>query len=316
MHPMVLLTPRPYVIRMFRWLLRSALTAHLAGIVLPGDIAAQVMRFTHDDIKRKYIVYLPASYATSPERHYPIVLHFHGGGMTAAEQMLYTRMNVTADRHDFIVVYPQGVSQDWNVGFGQAYAEGTDDVGFTEAVLDHLLATFRVDTTRLYATGLSRGGFFAHRLAAELSHRLAAVASVGAPLPVPVRDEQRPRGTRRLIGVMQVHGTSDEVVMYAGKSGHYLSAAETHAYWAEHNGLPDSAAVTQQVNTDPTDDTHATVLTVERDGRAVTLVTIHEGGHTWAGAESFNVGLPIGRTSRDIDLNEMMWRFFAAHQRH
>lgn len=316
MHLMVALIPRSHVTRTLRWSLCCALAAQLAVVMAPGGVAAQVARLTHDEVKRRYIVYLPASYATSPERHYPVVLHFHGGGMTAAEQMLYSRMNATADRHDFIIAYPQGVSQDWNVGFGQPYAEGTDDVGFTEAVLDQLNATYRIDTTRIYATGLSRGGFFVQRLAAELSHRLAAVASVGAPLPVPVRDEQRLRGPRRPIGVMQVHGTADEVVMYAGKPGHYLSATETHDYWVERSGVAAAASITELVDTDPTDDTRATLLTVAHAGRAVTLVTIHGGGHTWPGADSFNIGLPIGRTTRDVDVNEVMWRFFAAHQRH
>jgi polyhydroxybutyrate depolymerase len=289
---------------------------HLALLVLPWDAGAQVVRLTHDEVKRRFIVYVPASYATNPDRHYPVVLHFHGGGMTAAEQMLYTRMNATADRHDFIVAYPQGIEQDWNVGFGMPYAAGTDDVGFTEAVIDHLVATLRVDTTRLYATGLSRGGFFVHRLAAELSHRLAAVASVGAPLPVPVRDEQRPRGPARPIGVMQVHGTADAVVVYDGKDGHYLSARETQAYWVARNGIEGVPPLTVSQDADSTDSTRITVLTTRHTAEAVSLVTVHDGGHTWPGADPFNVGLPIGRTTREIDVNEMMWRFFAAHQRH
>lgn len=300
-------------------LLRSVcftLAMRLALVVFPCDVAAQVVRLTHDDVKRRYIVYLPASYAASPDKHYPVVLHFHGGGMTAAEQMLYTRMNATADRHDFIVAYPQGIAQDWNVGFGMPYAEGTDDVGFTDAVLDHLVETLRVDTTRMYATGLSRGGFFVHRLAAELSHRLAAVASVGAPLPVPVREEQRPRGPQRPIGVMQVHGTADDVVMYDGKPGHYLSAAETQGYWAARQGLAGAPSVTLDEDADSTDGTSISVVTTGQPGQQVALVTVHNGGHTWPGADPFNVGLPIGRTTRDININEMMWRFFAAHQRH
>jgi len=303
------------MIRMIPRSMSLALALPMALMVLPCDISAQVVRLTHDDVKRRYIVYVPASHATSPDRHYPVVLHFHGGGMTAAEQMLYSRMNATAEEHEFIVAYPQGVSQDWNVGFGQSYAEGTDDVGFTEAVLDHLSATYRVDSTRIYATGLSRGGFFVQRLAVELSHRLAAVASVGAPLPVPVRDGAQLRGPQRPIGVMQVHGTADEIVMYGGKDGHYLSAAETHAYWLTRNGIAGAPMVTVHEDADSTDATSITVLTSGLTGQVVALLTVHDGGHTWPGADPFNVGLPIGRTTRDVDVNEVMWRFFAAHQR-
>jgi polyhydroxybutyrate depolymerase len=45
------------------------------------------------------------------------------------------------------------------------------------------------------------------------------------------------------------------------------------------------------------------------------LVTINNGGHTWAGADPFNIGLPIGKTSNDINLNEIIWRFFQKHRR-
>src|SRR5690606_25732076 len=132
-----------------------------------------------------------------------------------------------------------------------------------------LNATYRIDTTRIYATGLSRGGFFVQRLAAELSHRLAAVASVGAPLPVPVRDEQRLRGPRRPIGVMQVHGTADEVVMYAGKPGHYLSATETHVFWLTRNAIAGAPMVTVHEDADSTDATSITVLTSGLTGQVV-----------------------------------------------
>lgn len=301
--------------RIFRSIARFVYVPLLLSAPPPHEVQAQVAQLTHGEVKRRFITYLPASYATSGDRRYPVVLHYHGGGMTMAEQMLYTRMNEAADRHDFIVVYPQGIAQDWNVGFGMSYDEGADDVGFTEAILDHLTITCRVDTTRVYATGLSRGGFFTHRLAAELSHRLAAIASVGAPLPVPVQEGHRPRGPRAPIGVMQVHGTDDQVVMYAGKDGHYLSAVETQAWWAARNGLEETGTTRRRLDKDPADGTRITVETAERGQQGTVLVTIHEGGHTWAGADPFNIGLPIGRTSRDIDLNETIWRFFAGHRR-
>jgi polyhydroxybutyrate depolymerase len=139
---------------------RLALAACLLVAAPPVAAHAQVNGLTHQGEKRRYIVYTPASYETHQDRRYAVVLNFHGGGMTMAEQMLYSRMNDAADTCDFIVVYPQGLRQDWNVGFETSYRDGTDDVGFTEALLDRLEQDFRVDRTRIYATGLSRGGFF------------------------------------------------------------------------------------------------------------------------------------------------------------
>lgn len=77
------------------------------------NVQAQEKGLTHKEDKRRYIVYTPKSYASNPDKQYPLVLNFHGGGMTAREQMLYTQMNKAADQYDFIVVYPQGLG---NVG--------------------------------------------------------------------------------------------------------------------------------------------------------------------------------------------------------
>ena len=44
------------------------------------------------------------------------------------------------------------------------------------------------------------------------------------------------------------------------------------------------------------------------------LVTVKDGGHTWTGADAFNVGLPIGLTSRDIDANAPIWAFLSKHR--
>ena len=286
------------------------------------NVQAQEKGLTHKEDKRRYIVYTPKSYASNPDKQYPLVLNFHGGGMTAREQMLYTQMNKAADQFDFIVVYPQGLGnvgkQDWNVGFGTSYQDGTDDVGFTDSLLNQLEKNFRIDSSRIYATGLSRGGFFAQRLAAELSHRIAAIASVGASLPVPVEKNQVPRGEKKPVGVMIAMGTADQVVAYAGKPDGYLSALAGFEYWIQQNtGKARDAAMEskQSFNRDPNDGTDVEIIENKAGQYQASLVTINHGGHTWAGADPFNIGLPIGKTSNDINLNDIIWQFFQKHRR-
>jgi polyhydroxybutyrate depolymerase len=273
---------------------------------------AQVKTLVHKEEKRRYIVYTPASYASQPQKAFPVVFNFHGGGMSMAEQMLYTQMNRAADRHGFIVVYPLGIKQDWNVGFGMSYLEGSDDVGFTEALLARLGQDYRVDSQRVYATGLSRGGFFALRIAAELPHLFAAVASVGAPMPEPVVQHHAKPGK---VGVLLVHGTADQVVAYGGKPTGYLSAQDSYRYWLKHNGIAAGAETRRAIDADKSDGTDVAWIEQGNGQQSVALVTVREGGHTWPGADPFNVGLPIGNTTRDIDANEVMWEFFARHRR-
>ena len=273
---------------------------------------AQVSSIVHKDEKRRYIVYTPAAYQSQPQQTFPVVFNFHGGGMSMAEQMLYTQMNKTAERHQFIVVYPQGIKQDWNVGFGMDYLAGTDDVGFTQAMLSKLKQDYRIDEQRVYATGLSRGGFFALRLAAELPQQFAAVASVGAPMPEPVRQHHRKTDK---VGMLLIQGTADKVVLFEGKAASYLSAQDTFGYWRRHNGIEGATPQPRQIS-GPAGDATQVIHLEQGDGAySVALLTVKEGGHTWPGADAFNVGLPIGQTTRAIDANEVMWEFFSRHRR-
>lgn len=284
------------------------LSSFLALVCLAMPAVAQVKSLVYKEEKRRYLVYTPASYGAQPQKTFPLVFNFHGSGMTMAEQMLYTQMNRAADRHQFIVVYPLGVKQDWNVGFGMSYLEGTDDIGYTEALLAKLKQDYRVDAQRVYATGLSRGGFFSLRIAAELPQLFAAVASVGGPMPEPVVQHHTKPGN---VGVLLIHGTADQVVAYGGKAGGYLSAEDTYRYWLKRNGTVTGNASPRVIDADAGD---GTSVTWQEQGN-VALVTVKEGGHTWPGAEPFNVGLPIGKTTRDIDANEVIWQFFDKHRR-
>ncbi|WP_235501894.1 alpha/beta hydrolase family esterase [Janthinobacterium sp. Ant5-2-1] len=245
---------------------------------------------------------------------FPVVFNFHGGGMSMAEQMLYTQMNKTAEWHQFIVVYPQGIRQDWNVGFGMDYLAGTDDVGFTQAMLSKLKQDYRIDDQRAYATDLSRGGFFALRLAAELPQQFAAVASVGAPMQEPVVQHHQQRGK---IGMLLIQGTADKVVLHEGKAASYLSAQGTFDYWRKHNGI-DGATPQPRLLPGPAGDA-TQVSWLEQGsgagGASVALISVKDGGHTWPGADAFNIGLPIGKTTRAIDANEVIWAFFSRHRR-
>jgi polyhydroxybutyrate depolymerase len=143
----------------------------------------------------------------------PVVINFHGGGSNAAQQRRYSGMDAAADRHGFVVVYPDGTGLrpgqrhllTFNAGrcCPPATRHQVDDVGFTHAIIKTLAGRIPVDPRRIYATGMSNGGMMAHRLAAE-SPYIAAVAPVAGQLnvsafaprrPVPVRSSNQPGRT-------------------------------------------------------------------------------------------------------------------------
>src|SRR5688500_9154758 len=175
-------------------------------------------------------------------------------------------MNKAAETYQFIVVYPQGIKHDWNVGFEMSYQQGSDDIGFVKALMSHLTKTYRIDSTMVYAAGLSRGGFFCHRLAAELPEMFAAVASVGAPIPDSVVFFHK---KKLPVSVMMVHGTEDRIVEYEGKKGAYYSNRQTFDYWRKHNGLMTAPEIKDAVDLLPGDSTSIDRLETTAKGLSV-----------------------------------------------
>ena len=281
-------------------------------VLMSTSINAQVKSLVFKGEKRKYIIYTPKSYSKNSTKPYSIIFNFHGGGMTMAEQMLYTQMNKTADKHNFIVVYPKGIKEDWNVGFGMSYKKGTDDIGFIDSLLTKISKDYKINSKKIFATGLSRGGFFCYRIATELSHKFAAVATVGATMPDSVAIHNKGKNK---IGIMIVHGTNDLIVDYHGKKNDYYSALSTYNYWKEQNNLSQAIEKKIFLNKNKHDETFVDILETNNKQQTVKILTINNGGHTWPGADDFNVGLPLGNTSKDINLNDLIWSFFNKHER-
>ncbi len=288
----------------------NQLTRVLIVLMFTLNSNAQIKSLVFKGEKRKYIIYTPKSYNPNDSKNYPLVFNFHGGGMSMAEQMLYTQMNKTADKHNFIVVYPKGIKEDWNVGFGMSYKKGTDDIGFIDSLTTKISKDYKINSKKIFATGLSRGGFFCYRIATELSHKFAAVATIGATMPDSVAIYNKGKNK---IGVMIVHGTNDLIVDYHGKKNEYYSALNTYNYWKEQNSLDQAAEKKIFLNKNKRDETSVEVLETSNKQQTVKILTINNGGHTWPGADDFNIGLPIGKTSSDINLNEHIWTFFNTH---
>src|SRR5260221_1912764 len=130
---------------------------------------------------RQAQVHVPASY--DPTTATPVVIDIHGLTSYGADQARIAHMIAKSDTEGFIAVHPEGtgVPKSWNAGYccSPANSSGVDDVAFIRALIDQLAAELCVDPARVYATGLSNGGFLSHRLACELADKIAPVR----PLP-------------------------------------------------------------------------------------------------------------------------------------
>ena len=275
------------------------------------------------DLTRRYLLHVPARYTgTQPT---PVIIAYHGGGGNPQSMVKLSGLNATSEQAGFLVAYPYGTGRlenqllTFNGGgcCGHAMEQQIDDVAFTRALLDDLATIVTLDPRRVFATGLSNGGIMAHRIASDLSDRIAAIAPVGGPLMMDAPNAQRP------VPVLHFHGTADAFAPFEGGYGKgsfgrsqgvtdFRSVEHTLQSWVKLNGcqpeptiepLPDTAA-------DGMTSTRKT-WTGGRNGSEVVLIEIKGGGHTWPGREPITPML--GPSTQDLSANDLMWAFFQKH---
>lgn len=264
----------------------------------------------HQNMKRDYIVYVPASYTGNEA--VPLVLNFHGYTSNAQAQMAYGDFRPIADTANFIIVHPQGLmyngSTHWNVG-GWIIGSPADDVGFTAALIDTLAAHYHIDQNRVYATGMSNGGYMSFLLACQLSEKITAIASVtGSMTPETFRDcnPQHP------MPVMQIHGTMDGTVPYQGAIW-TRSIADVMDFWVQFDHCDMTADTTAFPNINLLDGSTAEHLVYGNGDHGATVehIKVVGGGHTWP-----QTGLAFPGTNRDFDASLEIWKFFSSYDLH
>lgn len=278
---------------------------------LPGKAGDTTISLSSGGLTRTAVVHVPPSYDASKATM--LVLNFHGFSSDETQERILSQMDTAADAHGFIVAYPTGVATSWNAGAccGTAWTNSVDDVAFVKALLAQLRSTWCIDPKRVHATGMSNGGFLAHRLACEMADTFASVAPVAGVLGV----DPGACMPSRPIAVLDFHGTADSVVPYGG--GLPVVAVDLGAVIA-FRSVPDTIRAWQQKNGcvgAPTtvfqkDDATCTRFGACEGGVEVVHCALDGGGHTWPG------GAPVfwfGKTSTAISATETMISFFKAH---
>lgn len=294
----------------------------------PGD---HYRYFNQEDWRRRYLVHVPVK--CDPSQPTPVVLVLHGAAMNAARTVAFTGMNDKADEAGFVAVYPEGTGLNplltWNAGglTPQFAAAKPNDVEYLVRVLDDLATVVKVDARRVYATGMSNGGMMCYTLANEQSGRIAAIAPVAGTMTM-----DRPQPARPM-PVMHFHGVDDAVVPFLGltESGpafiRFKSVDATIAAWVEADGCPKAPQVRDEPSgiRDPSDSSRGNGARLADDGTKVVrktygpgrggseviLIVIEGGGHTWPGMQPA-LSL-LGKSTRRISANDLIWEFFQRH---
>ena len=145
----------------------------------PGEITTVEREYPQQGLDG-YTLYLPQSYV-SHTGTYPVLMFLHGGLGVGGEvekvneqplpQLLLNEEKIPTELKPylldkFIVVSPHIAEE------GQFY-QYTEDI---QAILEEVLTTFKADRSRVYLTGLSRGGHGTWGVASKLPDYFAAIA--------------------------------------------------------------------------------------------------------------------------------------------
>lgn len=260
----------------------------------PGTTTA--LTLVSEGRERSYVLYVPSGYDGATAL--PLVLNFHGLGSNGAEQHFYAAgLAPIADREGFLIASPDGINRAWLA------TPGVNDITFTRDLVAAIGEVACVDPARVYATGMSNGGFMSAALACFAGDLVAAVAPVaGLTAPGALCGDPVP--------FIAFHGTDDRIVPYlpgtlAPTGGNYAGARALMDDWAKFNRCEGEPVPTQVGES-------VTFREYANCAAPTGYYVVEGGGHTWPG------GIPVeslGLTTREISASEIAWAFFEANPR-
>jgi predicted peptidase len=140
-----------------------------------------------------YLLFLPSWYNEEPSRELPLILYLHGAGVNDGnvnnikEEGLPLKVESNQD-FPFIVISPHFpsvianpiLSILWDLVADKKINMNSINTTLetTLALLDDIISKYRVDKTRIYATGLSQGGYMTWFMTTVYPERFAAIAPI------------------------------------------------------------------------------------------------------------------------------------------
>lgn len=273
----------------------------------------QTDTFTHLNHQRTYKIYQNTA-DTTPKK---VLLMLHGLGGSMHDVDL-TNWNKIADSTNLLLISPQAldftvslvgnIGAAWNSGIvlkatplgDIALNPNINDVSFINALLDRVIGTENIDTSKLFVAGFSNGAFMTQRLLCESPERFAKAISYSGTKALELNN-----CSTLPIPMAHFHGTNDPTVNWEGvfDAGLFTSPAGTSVdslitYWNVRN----STSFVDSFTIGSPDHSHYMKHYVHKNasGNEVSLYKILNGAHEWYSYET---------TNNTFDLAKEGWNF-------
>jgi poly(hydroxyalkanoate) depolymerase family esterase len=280
------------------------------GPVAPGRFLD--LSYANAAGERTYKLYVPAGHTGQAV---PLIVMLHGGTQSADDFAAGTRMNELAERHGFIVAYPEqsrGANPMgyWNWFQPRDQHRGSGEASLIAGLTEQIVDKHAIDARRVYVAGFSAGGAMAAVMAAAYPDVYAAAGvhsglPAGAAHDIPsafaAMAQGAPTHGSPPVPLIVFHGDGDPTVDHVNADclvrAVLPSAGDRQRPLTTRGRVPGGHEYTRRVYCD-------------RDGTPlVEHWTIHQAGHAWSG------GSPYGTYTdpQGPDASTELVRFFAQH---
>ena len=315
----------------------SACTTTTTPPPVPADGLQHASLSEHGDAYG-YSVYVPPGLTGASA--VPLVVVLHGCGMTAGDMAAASGYDALAQRDRFVVLYPDVDSLDatfqgrcWRgIWAPEMEGRGAGDAGAIAAMTRAVMQHWPIDAHRVYAIGISAGGFETSILATFYPDLYAAIGIHSGAAYMGGRPQCQPAGQStaetetlahaglaamgaqaRVVPVIVIHGDVDAAVPYP-------CGQQAIAQWLlvdnlllarEHRpALPDPAGVTSNAVV-PGGRAYSVLSYAAASGCPVAqLWTVHGMGHFWSGGSTAPASARFS-DPRGPSATAASWAFFS-----